>query len=143
MLVRDLKYGEINKCAMLVLSNWGPDAADRSVMQMLKYFEGGDYAPHFYVAENLGIIGFSAFCPSMKMRDSYDLIWIAVHRDYQGKGVGRALTQVRLDEIKRRGGSLVSLVTQKPKFFEGFGFKKVDDLDEWCLMTRKLSPVRI
>lgn len=151
MIVRAMKYSEIPACCDLVRANWGAEAADRACGQMIAYFRGGTYAhnsgkyaPQFFVAdEGNGVVGFSAYQPSMRMKDAFDLIWIAVHADHQGKNLGTLLTQVRLAEIKKRGGSFVSLVTQKPRFFSKFGFRIVDIHDSWCFMHMKLSKVEI
>jgi predicted N-acetyltransferase YhbS len=149
MIIRDLKYGEMKQCEILVRENWGIDAADRAHDQMLEMFKGGPYAPHFYVADigssivGAGIIGFAGFAPDMMMNGSYDLIFVVVHSAYQGHGAGRALTEARIAEIRKRGGTMVSLMTQKPEFFRKFGFRALDVHDGWCLMNRKLATVRM
>lgn len=148
MTIRDLTFEDIAQCADLAGVNWGPEAKARARDQMLEMFKGGKHAPHFYVAcsevQPDIVLGFSGFRPSWVMRDAYDLIWIAVLKRAQGIGLGRLLTETRMSEIKRRGGAMVSLVTQKPEFFWRFGFGTIFRLDDgWMLMMNKLSPVRI
>lgn len=146
MIIRPMKYIEIDQCCHLVLQNWGPTAADRACLQMHEAFRNdGEYAPVFAVADLCDgpgepmIIGFCAYEPSMLMKGAFNLIWIAVHPHYQGHGAGKALTEWRLDRIKKRGGQMVTLVTQKPDYFSKFGFFKLHHVgNEWYLMLKLL-----
>lgn len=154
MHIRKPKYGEIdNFCCPLVAENWGIEAADRCRDQMVEYFKGGPYAPVFCIAD-IGDplsrdyqsmpVGFAAYQPSMRMKGSYDLIWIAVHLGFKTLGVGKKLTEWRIEEIKKRGGQMIELVTQKPDYFSKFGFFKLHHLgNEWYLMLKLLKTVDI
>jgi GNAT superfamily N-acetyltransferase len=153
MFIRELKYNDMPFCCHLVAENWNIEAANRCRIQMIEYFKGGPYAPIFCVAD-LGDplsrdyapmpIGFAAYQPSMKMRGSYDLIWNAVDREYQSVGVGKALTEWRIDAIKKRDGQMIELVTQKPDYFSKFGFFKLHHIgNEWYLMLKLLKEVDI
>lgn len=145
MIIRDMKYSEKEQCCQLVLNNWGPAAADRCHEQCIEMFKGGPYAPHFLVADiGPGIVGFAAFAPTMLMKGAFDLIWIAVHPNYQGAEVGKQLTRARIAMIKARGGQTVQLVTQKPGYFNRFGFVTVLPLgNDWNLMVLKLKQAEI
>ena len=47
---------------------------------------------HFILAEHYGrLAGYACYGPIAGTASSYDLYWIAVHPDYQGKGLGRRL----------------------------------------------------
>jgi ribosomal protein S18 acetylase RimI-like enzyme len=147
--IREMTSYEIKPCCSLVRENWGDEAADRAWGQMREYLKGGPYAPMFYVADispyddRVKIGGFAAFCPSMLMKGAYDLIWITIDKEYQGRRIGKMLTAYRLNEIEKRGGSLVSLMTQKPDYFKKFGFEVAREMDSWHLMTLQLQPMRI
>lgn len=146
MNIRKMERRDIQDCKKLVFDNWDWPAADRFKEQaMLSFDTSNPYRPVFYVAEtSLGVCGFSAFEPSMLMKDAYHLIWIAVEVDYKSTGIGKALTNCRLEEIKKRGGSMVQLVTQKPGYFEKFGFFKLTPLDNgWWLMMIRLKEIDI
>lgn len=150
MYIRPLgKDGDIDFCGDLVMQNWGPVAADRCQAQIVESFNDTPYSSVFCIAD-IGDplsrdyasmpVGFAAYQPSMKMKGSFDFIWIAVHPMYKGFGVGKQLTEWRLDEIKKRGGQFVELVTQKPEFFSKFGFFKLHHLgNEWYLMIKLLT----
>lgn len=147
MKISLMRDNEIPQCAMLVQDNWGPVAADRFMEQAYIGMGNGKYAPKFFVAhlfddptnntEQRGIIGFAAYQRTMRMHGAFDLIWLAVHEQYQGKGVGDALTWHRLDEIKKNADAMnVSLVTQKPKYFNRFGFTTAAHLgNDWVEMS--------
>jgi len=140
--VRPPNYGEKINCVELVRDNWGDDAADRCEEQFVEYFRGGKYNPVFRVAvdDREKVIGFAAYQRTMLMKDAFDLIWIAVDKKHQGDSVGKALTNWRLAEIDEEGGQMVQLVTQKPGYFEKFGFKKIAALgNDWYLMLKLLT----
>jgi predicted N-acetyltransferase YhbS len=148
MHIRKMEDNEIGQGAHLALTNWGAVAADRMVEQAIEGLKGGKYAPKFFVAdvgdvrERVGIIGFAAYQRSMRMHGAFDLIWLAVHEQYQGKGVGTALTKFRIEEIKKQHADAVniSLVTQKPEYFGRFGFMRVVHLgNDWVEMVRILK----
>lgn len=126
MLIRHLEDCDVTQCLDLVRGNWGDVAAERALEQMYEYFKGGKYAPKFFVARITetarGVAGFAAYHRSMRMHGAFDLIWVAVDEKCQGSGVGNALTEYRIAEITKLGGSVITLVTQKPTYFLRFGF---------------------
>jgi N-acetylglutamate synthase-like GNAT family acetyltransferase len=150
MIIRPMKSADVKACLSLVHANWGFEAALRAEDQMSVYFDNdgrlNDYAPRFIVATLDGgeFLGFAAYEANMLMKGSFALIWIAVHPAYQKSGAGRALTEYRLDEIRKRGGQMVTLVTQKPDYFGKFGFFKLHHIgNEWYLMLKLFKTVEI
>ena len=60
----------------------------------------------FILAEHYGrLAGYACYGPIPGTASSYDLYWIAVHPDYQGKGLGRRLIAETERLIKRAGGT--------------------------------------
>lgn len=151
MLIREMKFDELRECQALVRENWGDEPAERCWRQGLQMFRNGVgdiFAPHYLVAiddsATPGIAGFAAYEPTMLMKGAFNLIWIAIAKDRQGLGLGRVLTETRIELIKARGGTMVQLVTQKPDYFKKFGFFKLTELDNgWWLMMDRLAPVDI
>jgi GNAT superfamily N-acetyltransferase len=89
--IRDLRYGEIGECTRLVTREWGDTAGDRAMEQMIEMYRmtPSQHPPHFYVAvEDDKVIGFAGFKATMRMKDDYDLIWICLAPEAQGKGLG-------------------------------------------------------
>ena len=141
--VRQPNYGEKAVCVELVRDNWGDEAAERCHEQFIEYFKDGKYSPIFCVAtdDDSKVIGFAAYHRTMLMKGAFDLIWIAVDKKYQDDGVGRALTDWRLNEIDEQHGQMIQLVTQKTGYFARFGFSSVADLGNgWYLMLKLLVP---
>ena len=54
---------------------------------------------------------------------------LAVHRDFNGKGIGKALTHACLAEAGTLGIARVFALTYKPEFFTRLGFRVVDKMD--------------
>jgi len=78
----------------------------------------------FWVAEERGkIVGCSA------LHISWDTLSevksLAVAKKYQGKGIGRELLEVCLEEAGNLGAKKVFTLTYKPEYFKKFGFKRV------------------
>jgi GNAT superfamily N-acetyltransferase len=144
LIIRDLHRDDILACQMIVAEHWGWPVATHAGLEMGEMFCHSLWPPYYYVVEDdRGIVGFAGFKASWVMSNTYELIWVNVATRALGNGVGRMLTQKRLDEIKRRGGALVTLMTQKPLFFAKFGFRSLANFDGWELMVRQIAPVTL
>ena len=84
-----------------------------------------DHIDHYYVVEDNGtIIGSGGFNLTNEGKNAA-ISWDIIHPDYQGKGVGRLLTQYRIDRIKEiETVENISVRTSQLafKFYEKFGF---------------------
>jgi len=58
----------------------------------------------------------------MMMQGFWEFIWVALDQKHQSKGLGTLLTEHRLDYVREHDGTSVLLVTQKPQYFNRFGF---------------------
>ncbi len=54
---------------------------------------------------------------------------VAVHPDYQGTGVGKAIVQACLKDAEKLGLKRVFALTYKPDFFKKYGFEVIDKND--------------
>jgi GNAT superfamily N-acetyltransferase len=85
----------------------------------------------FIMAEHYGrLAGYTCYGPIPGTASSYDLYWIAVHPDYQGKGLGRRLLTETEGRIKRDGGTRVYVETSQRAqyastraFYESCGYR--------------------
>jgi acetoin utilization deacetylase AcuC-like enzyme/GNAT superfamily N-acetyltransferase len=69
---------------------------------------------HFIIAEHYGrVIGYTCYGPIPCTQSSYDIYWIAVHPDYQGRGVGRQLLKETERRIKNAGGVRIYVDTSQ------------------------------
>ncbi len=61
--------------------------------------------------------------------------WIAVHPDFQGKGIGNILMQFAEDKIFQKGPNVFLLVsdfnTEAQMFYQKRGYKKVGELEDY------------
>ena len=144
--IRKAQYAEMRACCDLAHHNWDRATADRCREQFVDYFIGGQYAPIFLVALNDrdDVIGFAAYRRSMLMKGAFELIWLAVDEKYQGREIGKQLTEWRLFEIEAHDGQMILLMTQKPDYFSKFGFFKLHHTgNEWYLMLKLLKATDI
>lgn len=120
-------------CMAIAEQCWDRQAAERLGKQI------GD--GYYYVAEiDERIVGFSGVRASHIMRGAWEVPWIAVAPGHQGSGVGSAVLEAALNLAGKKLASLISLITQKPRFFEKFGFRTVQFYnDGWQLMTVQLT----
>lgn len=142
--IRNLNYDDILECREIVASHWGDKVANNAAIELNEMFGAARWPPLYHVATiDDKVVAFSGFRSSWIMSGVYELIWINVAKEHGGKGIGKALTQHRLDYLEKIGASLVLLMTQKPDFFIQFGFNSIAIFDGWCLMTKQLNPVKI
>jgi ribosomal protein S18 acetylase RimI-like enzyme len=66
------------------------------------------------MAEHYGrLAGYACFGPVPATASSYDLYWIAVHPDFQGRGLGGRLLQEAERRIKASGGGRIYVDTSQ------------------------------
>ncbi|GAB4336562.1 MAG: hypothetical protein Kow0089_06970 [Desulfobulbaceae bacterium] len=100
------------------------------VQERLLKGEASGYA--FLFAEHYGrLVGYACFGLIPCTSTSYDLYWIAVHPDYQGRGIGRKLLQQTEQLIAGRGGERIYIDTSQRiqyastrAFYERCGYRQ-------------------
>ncbi len=86
---------------------------------------------HFVIAERYGrLAGYTCFGPIPCTQASYDLYWIAVHPEVQGRGMGKRLLVETERRIKAAGGNRVYVDTSQRlqyastrAFYENNGYR--------------------
>ncbi len=75
----------------------------------------GDASGYFFLlAEHYGrLIGYSCYGPIPCTQSSHDLYWIAVHPEFQGRGLGRLLTRETEMKIREQGGERIYVDTSE------------------------------
>jgi acetoin utilization deacetylase AcuC-like enzyme/ribosomal protein S18 acetylase RimI-like enzyme len=100
------------------------------VQERLAKGEASGY--RFILLEHYGrLVGYSCFGLIPCTISSFDLYWIAVHPDYQGRGVGRQLLQHTEHRIKEAGGDRIYVDTSQRiqyastrAFYERCGYRQ-------------------
>jgi acetoin utilization deacetylase AcuC-like enzyme/GNAT superfamily N-acetyltransferase len=86
---------------------------------------------HFIMAEHYGrLAGYACYGPIACTASSYDVYWIAVHPDYQGKGLGRRILKESERLISESGGTRIYVETSQRvqyastrAFYESCGYR--------------------
>jgi acetoin utilization deacetylase AcuC-like enzyme/GNAT superfamily N-acetyltransferase len=105
------------------------DVAEELVNEHLNRKDASGY--HFIMADHYGrLAGYACFGPIPCTSSSYDLYWIAVHPDYQGRGLGRRLLIEAERRIKTAGGTRIYVDTSQRvqyastrAFYENNGYR--------------------
>ncbi|KUJ96091.1 MAG: Deacetylase, histone deacetylase/acetoin utilization protein [Desulfonauticus sp. 38_4375] len=96
--------------------------------------EKKDASGYFFILVKDGdrLVGFTCFGPIPCTQNRYDLYWIVVHPDYQGRGIGKILLQKTEKAIKNLAGEHLYIETSNRlqyvstrAFYERCGYKKV------------------
>ncbi len=88
------------------------------VRERLARGDAGGY--HFLMAEhNDRLVGYSCYGPIPCTRNRFDLYWIAVHPDFQRKGLGRRLVTETEHQIRKAGGNRIYIDTSQRDQYAG------------------------
>jgi GNAT superfamily N-acetyltransferase len=96
-----------------------PDEVDVAVELVDERLAKGDASGYYFLfAEEADrAIGYACYGPIACTVGSYDLFWIAVDRDQQGRGLGRRLVEESERRIRDRGGRRVYVETSgRPQY---------------------------
>jgi ribosomal protein S18 acetylase RimI-like enzyme len=93
----------------------------------------------FIMAEHYGrLAGYACFGPIPATADSYDLYWIAVLPDFQGRGLGRRLVKEVEKRIRSAGGKRIYVDTSQRvqyastrAFYESAGYRLETVLEDF------------
>jgi len=105
------------------------DVAEELAQERLEQAAASGY--HFVMAEQYGrLVGYTCYGQIPCTAGSYDLYWIAVHPDVQGKGLGQRLLQKTERLIRDAGGSRIYVDTSQRlqyastrAFYENAGYR--------------------
>ena len=118
----------------------------------------GNASDYFFVfAEGAGrVLGYTCYGPIAGTAESFDLYWIAIHRDHQSRGLGRVLMGETGRLILNSGGRRVYAETSgRPqyqrtrRFYERLGFVRETQLrdfygpgDDKVFFIKRLALIR-
>ena len=88
--------------------------------------------------ENNKPIAFTCYGKIPGTETSFDLYWIVVHKSHSGKGLGKILMNMAVEDIRKRGGENIWIETaSRPlyeptrQFYLSYGCKKVAELSDF------------
>jgi len=97
-----------------------------------------DYDIYSAVDENENLLGYICIGPTPLTDGTYDLYWIAVRADIQGKGIGKKLLKFAEEIIKTYKGRLLVIETSSQDkysktrdFYESNGYKVLSRIKDY------------
>lgn len=142
-MIREMQESDIPQCIYIVEKNWGDKVAQRAEIEVRCLFKN-QLAMYYVIELNHTVVGWAGMMPSHLMNDIWDFIWINIHPDFKKQGLGRDLTNFRINMVSEMGGSAIHLMTKRYKFFKSMGFKAVHVYQgNWVLMIRQLKTVEL
>ena len=117
-----------------------PPEIDVAVELVEERLRRGDASGYFFAfAERDGnLIGYSCYGPIACTTSSFDVFWIAVHRDAQQHGLGKRLMNLTEDLIGAQGGQRIYVETSgradylpTRRFYDRCGYTRVAELPEF------------
>lgn len=114
---------------------------------LMDTFSNAAKRPRYFVAlREHEIIGFAGWCRTYLTWKVAVFSYCHILPGWQGRGLGRALTNIRLDDIRGREPEITTVLvnTWATHIYARYGFKSVafddDLLDEGHLMRLKMVP---
>lgn len=145
MNLRLIKPSDIEALAGIVEANYTITDALLAKRELRAMFDQKVLPPRYVLAEEKARpLGFAGYSQTWMDYHIYNIFWVNVHPEHQGKGVGTALVRRVIKEIKRQehgGESLVILLTAtNPHLYENkFGFRKITMFKEGKTALMALS----
>lgn len=104
--------------------------------------KGEESGYYFLFLELAGrTVGYSCFGPIPATKLSYDLYWIAIHEDYQNRGLGKVLLSESEKEINNLGGKRIYVETSgKEQYISTRKYYLACDYKEEAVLTDFYAP---
>lgn len=127
-MIRPMQQSDIPACLAVAAEGWDKRTAQMAQPDFSDAFSNAAWKPVFYVAEVEGeVVGTSCHVVSWLCCGVYNLAWVAVKNSFRGRGIGKALVERCLTDL-RPVADVVMLATNVPDFYRPFGFRDSDNL---------------
>lgn len=144
-LIRPMQPQDLPQCGKVIADAWDIFTAQLASVDLCQMFGSGAWKPFFYVATEDGeVAGLGGYGVSWLSYGIYDMFWHCVRKESRGRGIGRALIERRLSDL-RSVADAVMIATPHPDLYgPKFSFELVTTLKSHKgygdhLMIRKLT----
>lgn len=149
MKIHAMKKQDVSDAVRIIHRNYPEINKERPKKELLEMFSKSPIKPEYFVAkENNQIVGVAGYIQSYEDYNVYELFWVNVAKEFQGKGIGTKLVETIIQRIKKLKGEYkkallieLSATEAKSTFYKKFGFKKTKKFGKKeCLMCLNLNP---
>lgn len=128
MIIRPMRPDDIPGGLAVAAEGWNKYTAQVAQPDFSDAFSNAAWKPFFYVAQVEGaIVGTACHVVSWLCYGVHNLAWVAVRKAHRGHGIGVALVDRCLDDL-RPVADAVMLATNVPDFYRRWGFRRSDGL---------------
>lgn len=128
MEIRLLQQEEVNTATDLLASNYPehPEYREKARAEITAMFVKHPVQPTYVAAfEGKSMIGFAGIAPSWMDYSVWEILWVNVTQEQQGKGIGSNLIRALIDIARDAGEKTIILSCTAPAFYERFGFRVI------------------
>jgi ribosomal protein S18 acetylase RimI-like enzyme len=97
-----------------------------------------DYETHVLEQPDGAVQGYALFGPTPRAEGVWDLYWIAVDPEQQGKGLGQVLLRFVENEVRRRFGRMLLIETSSKRsyaptvrFYQRAGYREISRIKDF------------
>lgn len=131
MKMRLLEKKDVKHCSAIVGKNYSRKWQILAESDLESVFSDSLIKPVYWIAEDGGrIVGFAGYIHAWMDYNIYQICWVNVLPEFQGKGIGKKLVAKLISEIrKKKHAALIELTASTPNanyYKKHFGFKTVD-----------------
>ena len=129
--IRPMLQQDVPEASKIVGLNYHKGYEFSSMLEFNEMFRTGCFKPDYLVCEmDSKIVAVAGYSQSACDYAIYEIFWVNVHPDYQGKGIGTAIIKKTIDIIKSfrskdKKAEVILLTAKIPEFYRRFGFKSV------------------
>jgi predicted N-acetyltransferase YhbS len=128
MIIRVMQQSDIPAALGVVADAWGKKTAQMAQPDFSDAFASSAWKPIFYVAEIDGfVVGTACYVVSWLCYGVYNLAWVAVQKEFRGRGIGRSLVERCLADLSPIADEIM-LATNVPDFYRPMGFVRFGGL---------------